>query len=336
MKYIAGDVVTHEGFTKGYIGLQDGHIVERGKGASPKKADYHGYILPSLINAHTHIGDSFIHQKKRSLPKDIEQLVAPPFGIKHQLLEQASEQEILRGMKKSLEIMQKTGTSLFIDFREGGLTGLKQLKKAIHTTSINSIILARPSKLEYHKEEIDALLENSQGIGLSSITDWPYADIEKIAKHTKQKKKLFSIHASENKQEDIDTILNLKPDLLIHALKATESDLLHIKQENIPLVLCPRSNAFFGLQPPYALLKKVKVQVLLGTDNGMLSSPNIIDELKFMRAQTSLFSLHELFKMITYSPRKALNWVDCIQGLNLTSPVVVLDKKSLKPVYISK
>jgi len=336
MMYIAGDVVTQEGFTKGYLGLRDDHIVDRGEGTPPKKPDYYGYILPSLINAHTHLGDSFIRQKKRSLPKNIEQLVAPPFGIKHQLLEQASEQEVSRGILKSLKIMQKTGTSLFVDFREGGLTGLKQLKKAIQATSINSIILSRPSKLTYHKEEIDALLDNSQGIGVSSIADWSYAEIEKIAKHTKQKKKIFSLHVSENKREDIDTVLDLKPDFLIHALKATESDLLCIKQENIPIVLCPRSNAFFGLQPSYALLKKLKIQLMLGTDNAMLSSPNIIDELKFMYSQTSLFSLHELFKMITYTPRKALNSVDCIQGLNLTSPVVVLDKQSLRPVYISK
>ncbi|EMR75560.1 hypothetical protein MBGDF03_01097 [Thermoplasmatales archaeon SCGC AB-540-F20] len=63
MDYISGDILTANGFQKGFIGYEKHIILEYGKGISPKKSICKGLIVPSFINAHTHIGDSFI--KKR-------------------------------------------------------------------------------------------------------------------------------------------------------------------------------------------------------------------------------------------------------------------------------
>jgi cytosine/adenosine deaminase-related metal-dependent hydrolase len=336
MKYVQGEILTTDGFTTGYISFEQNQgVSEVGKGTPPKKPIAKGYILPTCINAHTHIGDSFIRKKHLELPSNVKDLVAPPHGLKHRLLKEASEQEILEGIQMSLAEMTSSGTSCFCDFREGGLIGIFQLRKAMKNSSIESVILSRPSQMMYEKEELDSLLQNSNGIGLSSISDWEPSEIEKIAKHVRKRKKLFALHASEVVREDIDRILDLRPNLLIHMIAATKADLEQVNEAKIPLVICPRSYAFFHLKNNFALMKKTGATVLLGTDNAMINTLDVIEEVRLLR-KTGLFSLEELLANITYTPRKALNLEDCIQGRDLSGKFIVLERDSLKPLYVSK
>ena len=335
MDYVSGEILTKNGFQKGYIGFEKGRIAETGKNTPPKKPVATGLIVPSFVNAHTHIGDSFIKNKKINLPKDVEKLVAPPNGLKHKLLNKASEREIVDGMKKSIDEMVESGVSVFCDFRENGIKGINKLKNALTNTNLSSIILSRPVKMEYNKDEINVLLENSNGIGLSSISDWNYSELARIAGHAKKKGKVFAIHASERIREDIDLVLDLKPDLLIHMVKANKSDLEIVKDNDIPIVVCPRSNNFFGLKTDLELFKKVGVKLILGTDNAMINSPNILDEITFIKNKYKCFSVEELLYMVTYTARKALNHDSCILGLNQKADFIVLDEKTLRPLYIS-
>ena len=335
MEYISGEILTVNGFERGYLGVENLKIMDRGKGNPPKKPIHKGLIVPTLVNAHTHIGDSFIRKRNLKLPRNVEDLVAPPDGLKHRLLKETSDQEIIGGMRKSIDEMTKTGISYFCDFRENGLQGINHLKKALEKTNISPVILSRPNQLTYNKDEIDLLLKNSQGIGLSSITDWEYSEIEKIAKHTKKRKKTFAIHTSERIREDIDLVLNLKPDFLIHMVKATESDLIRAKDADIPIAVCPRSNAFFGLEPNIKMMKKIGIDIMIGTDNAMLNAPSVLDEIGYIQSLSTEFTKWELLQMITYIPRKALNLDADIHDLDSPAEFVVLDKKYLKTLYIS-
>ena len=333
MDYISGEIFTENGFIKGYLGIENRKIKDRGNRNPPKKPICKGLIVPTFVNAHTHIGDSFIRKKNMKLPRNIEKLVAPPDGLKHRLLKETSDKEIIGGMKESIDEMTKTGISHFCDFRENGLQGINHLKKALGKTNISPIILSRPNQLTYNKEEINLLLKNSQGIGLSSISDQEYSELKKIAKNTKKKEKMFAIHASERIREDIDQILDLKPDFLIHMNYASESDVIRVKDSNIPIVICPRSNEFFSLKSNIDLFSKIGVEIMLGTDNAMLNNPNILDELTFLKNMTSIFSIENLLNMITYNPRKALNLDYSILDLNSSNEFIVLDKKTLRTLY---
>ena len=335
MEYVSGEILTKNGFEKGFLGFEKDKIVESGNDHPPKKPVCKGLIVPSFVNAHTHIGDSFIREKNIKLPKDIEKLVAPPYGLKHKLLKEVSGEDVIKGMEESIDTMIKAGTKCFCDFRENGILGISQLKSALKLWNISPVILSRPDTLTYDRNEVALLLKNSDGIGLSSISDWDYSEIKKIARHTKKENKIFAFHASERIREEIDLILDLKPDFLVHMVKAKESDLIRVKECDIPIVLCPRSNSFFGLKPDMELLKKIGIELLLGTDNAMLSSLDILDELRYVKNMTSVFSVDELLNMITYTARKALNLSPSILGSSSPADFVVLDKKTLKTLYIS-
>jgi len=336
MKYVQGEILTKDGLITGYLGFEQGRELEVvRKGSPPEKPVAKGLILPTCINAHTHLGDSFIRFKHLKLPCNVKDLVAPPVGLKHRLLKEASEQEMIEGIRRSLGEITASGTSCFCDFRESGLIGIFQLKKAMKNCDIDSVVFSRPSQMIYEKEEIDKLLQNSDGIGLSSISDWELSEIEKIAKHVRKKKKLFALHASEVVREDIDQILDLHPNVLVHMIAATKADLDRVNDSNIPIVVCPRSYMFFRLKNNLKLMKKRDIPILLGTDNAMINTPDVIQEVQVL-LKTSLFSLEELLTNVTYTPRKALNLDDCIQGRDLSEKFIVLERDSLKLLYVSK
>jgi len=265
-------------------------------------------------------------------PHNIKEAVAPPNGLKHHLLETTPKKTIQTGIKQALDYMTEHHTQWFCDFREGGLPGIQLLKQSLNTTNLNSVILARPKNNTYNPNEIQKLLTYADGIGLSSISDWDYPLIQKIVQTTHAKNKIFALHASEAHRENIDLILDLKPHLLIHMTQATKNDLIHVADEQIPIVICPQSNHYFNITPPYKLLKETHTTLLLGTDNAMLTPPNILKEMQFLQHQTTQFTQEELLNMITYTPRKALNLDDHIPGLNLPRSFVVLHHKSLEPL----
>ena len=335
MEYISGEILTDNKFKKGYIAFENRIIIEIGIGNPPKKPICKGLIVPTFVNAHTHIGDSFIKEKCIKLPKNIEKLVKPPNGLKHKLLREVQDEDIIKGMEKSISIMMKSGTGYFCDFRENGILGISQFKAAIHKYNINSLILSRPDSLEYSKSEIDILLKNSDGIAISSISDWEYSELQKVARDVNRRKKIFALHASERLREDIDSILDLKPNFLVHMLKATVSDLKIVKDNNIPIVICPRSNSFYGLKPNFKLYKKVGIILLIGTDNAMINSPVISDEINYILSISKVYSIFELLYMSTIGARKVLNLECDILGPNSKADFIVLNKKLLKPLYIS-
>lgn len=334
MDFVSGEILTEIGFKSRYLAFEKGKIVEVGKGNPPKKPICKGLIVPSLINAHTHIGDSFIKKKNIDLPKNIEKLVAPPNGLKHKLLREASDKDIIEGMEKSIEIMIRNGTKYFCDFRENGVKGIHLLKAVLKNKKISCLIFSRPENLKYDNKEVEILLKESDGVGISSISDWDYSELKKLALHVKKKNRFFAIHASECFREDIDLILDLKPSFLVHMVFASESDILRVEDAGIPIVVCPRSNAFFGLKPDVELMRKIGVELLIGTDNAMLNSPSILDEIVYFRKVFKGFFTEELLYKVTFISRKALNLDYDILGPNSPADFVVLDGKNLKTLYI--
>ncbi len=254
-----------------------------------------------IFNCHTHVGDAFI--KLPSKKFTLEEMVAPPHGYKHRILSKADKREIMEGMKRALRIMEKCHTDVFVDFREGGTEGVELLKKSIGGRKIKAIILSRPSEMKYNEEEMEKLLSISDGIGISAISDWDYEILEAISNHVRERKKIFAMHASEGKREDINAILNLRPHFVVHMCKATEEDIEEVAFKNIGVVICPRANAFFDLTPPLKILMEKGVRTMLGTDNAMIVEPDIMKEMEYVIKKFDV-KREEALKMISSTPSK--------------------------------
>ncbi len=333
MRLIQGDLIADSGVRPAYLEIEE-RTVRLHEGTSPQAAEKAGFIITGLVNAHTHLGDAFIRHRGIELPHDVKALVGPPDGLKHRLLRSAPPEEIIASMRRALHTMEVSGTSVFCDFREGGLPGLEQLQAATASSPVHPLIFSRPQRLTYKAREVTALLQLSQGIGVSSITDWPARSLDHLVAHTKKARKLFALHVSETKREDMGRVLSLEPDVLIHCTAATPADLKMVYDAGVPVVLCPRSYQFFGITVDYKAFKDSGIPLMLGSDNAMLQSPNVLDDVRTLQA-AGVFSTESLLEMVTVTPRKVLRIPDRIQGLNPMEHIVVLEKQSLNPLFIS-
>ncbi|MDD2410779.1 MAG: amidohydrolase family protein [Candidatus Methanomethylophilaceae archaeon] len=270
MIYFSGTVITQDGAVEGYVGLEDGMVAEVSEGICPAEPLARGIIVPPMVNGHTHCADSDL-----TVPNGISlcELVGPD-GVKEKYLKESIPEKITEGMKRFSKLAHINGIGTFIDFREGGAEGSMILRRAVP----GAFILGRPSSEEFDPNELDDILRYADGIQLSGINDVPAPYSEAVADYAVRSGKMFAIHASEGSREDIDSILALSPSFLVHMASAERSDLLRCADEDVPIVSCPRSNKFFGLTPPLAMMNECNNTVILGTDNAMLCNPDMREE----------------------------------------------------------
>jgi len=264
-------------FRRGTVGWEEDVITEL-RPTRARDALAEGLIVPGLWNAHSHLGDAVVTQELRGT---LEELVAPPHGLKHRVLAKAKDEAVIAAMRRAMATMLRTGTTGFSDFREGGLKGLKLMYAALAVLPLHGVVLGRPSGLSYDTEEVAGILHASDGIAVSSYVDWPRADLEKLAGDVRRERKIFAIHCSERIREDIDAVLDLRPAFLVHMVQATDSDLERCADADVPIVVCPRSNAFFGMTPDIPRMLRAGVELRLGTDNAMLNVPSMLNEIEF-------------------------------------------------------
>ncbi|MCU4799671.1 amidohydrolase family protein [Halobacteria archaeon HArc-gm2] len=244
-------------------------VVEDGEIAAVEAADVDSdrIILPAFVNAHTHVGDSIAKEAGGGL--SLEELVAPPDGLKHRLLREASHEELVAAMERSFAFMEQSGTGSFVEFREGGVEGVRAIEDALAGSELESVVLGR--------ETVEAM-DASDGFGASGAND---AEFGRERKATADAGKLFGIHAGEVDPSDINPALDLDPDFLVHMVYADDVHLDRVADSEIPVAVCPRSNLVTGVGvPPIAELAE-RTTVALGTDNVFLNSPSMFREMEF-------------------------------------------------------
>ena len=255
-------------------------------------------VCPRFINAHTHIGDSIIKDEGDGL--SLDEVVKPPHGIKHKALESASDDELIEAMRASMWDMYNLGISHFIDYREGGLEGVKLLKEASKDIPITPIILARDSSFygedpNYHqvKIAIRKLLKHADGIGLSGFGEIDTTVAEIICEKCEEAGKISSIHVAENENNQyvsLEKTNKTEPqrafdagfNQIVHMTNPKNDDVNQLSKSNSSLTICPRSNGALsvGIIPLFDILKN-GVKPLIGSDNIMINSPNLFREMEF-------------------------------------------------------
>jgi len=261
-------------------------VVEDGEITAVEEAGVDGdaIVCPAFVNAHTHIGDSIAKEAGEGLTLD--ELVAPPDGLKHRLLRQADRGELVGAMARSLSYMERSGTGAFLEFREGGVDGVEAINEALEGSDLESVVLGR---------ETVAAMERADGFGASGTND---GDFRTERRATREAEKLFGIHAGEVDSTDINQALDLDPDFLVHMVHAEALHLERVADSEVPVVVCPRSNLVTGAgRPPVEALAE-RTTVALGTDNVFLNSPSVFREMAFT---SKLYDLpaREVLRMAT-------------------------------------
>ncbi|MBV0901049.1 amidohydrolase family protein [Haloarcula salina] len=279
---LEGTILTGRDFdaVEGRVVVEDGRI----EAVEEASVDSDDIVLPAFVNAHTHIGDSIAKEAGEGL--SLEELVAPPDGLKHRLLRQADRADLVAAMARSLSFMESSGTGAFVEFREGGVDGVEAIRDALSDSPLESVLLGR--------ETTDAM-ELADGFGASGANDSEFG-AERRA--TRRAGKLFGIHAGEVDSSDINPALDLDPDFLVHMVHAESLHLQRVADSEIPVVVCPRSNIVTDVgQPPVEELAE-RTTVALGTDNVMLNSPSMFREMEFTAKLYDL-TAREVLRMAT-------------------------------------
>ena len=264
-------------------------------------------IIPGLYNSHTHVGDSVAPDGTTGMT--LEEGFFRPAGYKYRTLAAQSEATHLAAIVDHLRYMAGTGTIGHIDFREQGVYGAQLLRRASAASGVHSIILGQFDELPFTQQQLDkneaelplaaveelmAVLDVADGFSestMNDLTDAAWAQIADLAQH---RNKLRAIHVLENDgyrsssmamsgRGDLARALDLlKPHLLIHATVANAAEIAMMSAHCCNVAINPRANANLGLPlPPIAALMQSNVNLLLGTDNGLLNSPNMFAELDY-------------------------------------------------------
>jgi cytosine/adenosine deaminase-related metal-dependent hydrolase len=248
---------------EGRVVVEDGRIVA----VEEAQVDSEDIVAPAFVNGHTHLGDSIAKEAGGGL--SLDELVAPPDGLKHRLLRAADRAEKVEAMRRSIEYMCRGGTGAFLEFREGGVRGVTALREAAEGIGVDPVIFGR---------ETTEAMEAADGFGASGARDGEFG-AERSA--CREAGKPFAIHAGERDAADINPALDLDPDLLVHMVHAEALHLERIADRGIPVAVCPRSNLVTGVGTPPVRELLDRTTVALGTDNVMLNSPSMFREMEF-------------------------------------------------------
>ena len=290
------------------IVVDDGKIIEISKESLEGKIiDVEGAVVcPSFINGHMHIGDSIIKDEGYSL--SLSEMVKPPNGVKHKALSNATDDELIDAMKQSMWDMVRSGTTHFIDYREGGIKGIKLLKEASKDIPIKPIILGRDDSfygedpdLSKVKVAIRKLLKIADGIAPSGFGEITEDVARLIVEECEKQSKISSIHVAESESNQIESLnkfgkteiekgVENKFSQLVHLTNPKSNDIDLVSKSSSNVVVCPRANATLnvGVCRLNEMLD-LGMKPLLGTDNVMLNSPNMLRELEFSLKLMSLY-----------------------------------------------
>jgi len=276
-------------------------------------------MIPGFINSHVHIGDSFA--KEAGYNKDLIDVVAPPNGIKHKLLAKTPKDLKIRGIRKAVIEMLSSGITTFIDFRENGVEGLNLIKEALQGSLMNYLALGRFK----NENDIDSVYELADGIGLASYKHISKALKEQLKGKKTKNHKIIACHCAENVRNNalIKELFNDKLiDVIVHGTQFNKSDLEQLKKNRTSLVLCPRSNGYFGVGfPPIIEVLKQKISISLGTDNMMANNPDLFEEMRYLHIISRVLdksvdlNARELLKMVTINAAKNYGMDDDIGSI---------------------
>jgi cytosine/adenosine deaminase-related metal-dependent hydrolase len=140
--------------------------------------------------------------------------------------------------------------------------------------------------------EASALLEEADGLGVRDACCYDSSILARLTKEYADKK-IFAVHVSEDRQSEITCFeqnkrsqtqmaLDWGAQILVHLVHASDEDLRLAVRNGVFGVSCPRSNSILGDGlPRLSVWEQVGLPFGLGSDNVMLSSPDMLREMDY-------------------------------------------------------
>ena len=102
-----GTIVDSQGQRRGWVIAEDGIVSDIGYGDCPVEPDVTGFIVRDVVNMHTHCADYGL-----DVPPglSLEELVAPPDGLKHRYLRSASRSDLMGNMGRFAAVPRRADT----------------------------------------------------------------------------------------------------------------------------------------------------------------------------------------------------------------------------------
>ncbi|MCS7117087.1 MAG: amidohydrolase family protein [Nitrososphaerota archaeon] len=302
-----------------HIEVVDGVISHIGKGyVREASIDMrYGVAIPALVNAHLHILDyAFLEY---GIGLKIEEVVSEPHGLKHRLLSTMSKDDILYASKRVFFKLFRSGVTIALIFSE--LPSTYQIIRDVAKESrVKAIVLGRARG----GLSIDDILKDTDGLGLDSPLRYDVEDLVKMRDRCRAQGRLIVTHVAETKDSylrgDFRLALDyLDADILIHGTQLGEEEMEVLVEKGKSLVVCPRSNMWFGVGlPPIAKYLEYGVNLLIGTDNAGLIEPDLWRELEAAYFITKLkgfdVDARDILKMATVN-------IEGVKGLNLSNVI---------------
>lgn len=312
-----GAVVVGDGLElveRGHVVVKGQRILEAGPGPGPDdlpRIDTSGsVVVPGFINAHTHIEDAAVKELAFGVPKGVN-LLFEPDGLRHVRIGQLTREERVAGMRTAAEHMLASGTVAFADYKTGGAAGVAELRDACAGLPIRCLIFAGHSSFPVQDEatlrenagrlsdeqldDVVATLDLADGfapvrvndntdVGLAQIRDVVRGAGKRLSTHSAASPDYRELSLERTGRTDITrAIEHLLPDFVVHMTVATDDEIAEMVAAGIPMVMCARTMASLGRPiPPYARAIALGATVGVGTDNVMMSSPDLFAEIDFL------------------------------------------------------
>lgn len=306
-------------------------------------------ILPGMVNGHTHLDLSGLHEKvppRADFPSWLREI------IEHR--RRQSPEQVEADIRNGLEDSIAEGVTLLCDIAGQGLSWPVLRSAPIRSLVCYEVIglgedRARSALASFQQwlSHCDAASHCKPGVSPHApytVRNSLYLDLAKLAARGEL---LVATHLAETKTElellesgegplrdflvevgawdangligsvtDVISHFGSAPNLLLaHGNYLTEEQAVLAKEATI--VYCPRTHAAFGhSRYPLSVFLKQGNRVILGTDS-LASSPDlsILEEARYMHRQFREISGSDLLRMITLSGAEALGWGDVAGSL---------------------
>ncbi|GAB4436474.1 MAG: amidohydrolase family protein [bacterium] len=305
-----------------------------------------GIVIPTLVNAHTHLElMDFRDKLNKDGSLELWDWIIKTVKYKRTLDDKGYLKNISSGERALIE----KGTSIIGDVRSilpcGPYLNYLKGKLFFEVLGYNDVIFGQKFALfEQFLYTFKSISGLSAGLSIHSLYTTPFSKAKELVKLARSYKMPIMMHLAETVYEDmlffhndeggfhkifadasfekkgflcyadiIDYLDFGRDTFLVHCVNFSKKDWRKVKEREINVVLCPKSNLFWGNKlPDFTEIISLKINFLLGTDSPKTNDN--IDVLKEARFMYSKMRRKEtaaaILDAVTYRGRRLLGCND--------------------------